>query len=526
MAKYWEVEKSDERGIGIGTIVDEYNVGPYKIFIFSSDGGEFKYVAEDVFTKAYGRKFIEQLSREVLDFPFSTVVHKLDEILSSLEDVAVRVVSKYFKLPNEEVARIAESVAFKCVKLDTIAPFLLDDRVEEVYFDGKNRCAYLDHRDWGRCVTDVVLSDKEVERILSRLRLESGFQLDEANPSLKTEIITRKFHVRTLAVVRPLAAEEFMIVFRRMRNEPYTIPELIFNGTITASAAAYLLFLILRRFNICVIGEPKTGKTTLINALDLLVPSGWRRVYIEDSIESLTLHDYGIHQVKVKVKPPEEGGGAEKAKEITQLLHRSPDWVYLGEIRSPEDSQAMFHALASGLVGLQTCHGKSIEDVVLRWVVHHNIPPSSLKSLDVLIETRRYLTVYGGNKRKIARIAETRDEPELFFDLETIFSKKAIVETFRLDPKRNELQPTENLMETPSVKKACKTYGLDEEEVLEEIKVYEAVFKKMAENRIFNIKDNITVINYLHRIVEREAWRTEKWEEIKKEILKYIERKI
>lgn len=506
------------------TIVDEYEVGPYRIFIISlKERSEFKYVAKDIFLESFGRRIIDHMVYEVSEAPFNVRIHKLDEVLFFVKETAARVISRYFELPDEDVRRMAESVAFKCVGLAHVAPFLLDNKVEEVYFDGKNQNAYLDHRDWGRCVTDVALSDEDVERIFSRIRLESGFQLDDANPSLKTEIITRSFHVRVLATAPPLASEGFMIVLRRMKDEPYTMPELISNGTISAKAAAYLLFLILRRFNICVVGEPKTGKTTLINALDLLVPLSWRRVYIEDAVESLALHNYGAHQAKIKVRPPEEGGEGEKAREVTQLLHRSPDWVYLGEVRSAEDSQAMFHALTSGLVGLQTCHGRSVEDVILRWVVHHGIPPVSLKSLDAIVEVKRYLTLYGGIKRRVVRITEACDEPDLFFDLETIFSKGAFINIFVLDPEKETLQPVKHLMETPNVKKACKIYGLDASEALNEIETYEAVLKRMAEKRIFSVKDNIAVINRLYKILGAEGRRSERWIEIREDIMKYIE---
>jgi len=505
-------------------VMNEYEVGPYKVLIiYLEELGEFKYVAKDVFLESFGRRVIDQIIREVSEIPVNIGIHKLDGVFFSVKETATRVISRYFNLSHEDAEKMAESITFNCIGLAPIAPFLLDDKVEEVYFDGRNKTAYLDHRDWGRCITDVVLSDEEVERIISRIRLESGFQLDDANPSLKTEIITRKFHVRLLTTMPPLAAEGFMIIFRRMRNEPYTIPELIFNGTIPAKAAAYLLFLILKRFNICVVGEPKTGKTTLINALDLLVPLSWRRIYIEDTVESLMLHDYGAHQAKVKVKPPEERGEGEKAKEITQLLHRSPDWVYLGEIRSVDDSQAMFHALTSGLIGLQTCHGRSVEDVILRWVIHHKVPPASLKSLDVIVEVKRYLTLYGGVKRKVVRITEARNKPDLFLDLETIFSKNAFNSTFIWNPKLETLQLTTPLTETPSVKKACEFYGLDEDEVLSEIETYEEVLRRMAEKRIFSVKENIILMNRLYKLLESKRRERDKWAVIKEEMVRCIE---
>ena len=82
------------------------------------------------------------------------------------------------------------------------------------------------------------------------------------------------------------------------------------------------------------LGPNGSGKTTLANALNSLAPKHWRKIFLEDSIESLPDVPEGYHQVRLQV-PPFGGGNStlSKSQEIIKLLHRSPDYLFLGEIQ-------------------------------------------------------------------------------------------------------------------------------------------------------------------------------------------------
>ncbi len=88
-----------------------------------------------------------------------------------------------------------------------------------------------------------------------------------------------------------------------------------------------------------------------------------------------------------------------------KLLHRSPDWIYLGEIQSREHTQAMFEALNAGLKGIQTAHADTIEKILRRWENLHNIDFSDFLSLDVIIIIQREIT-RNSFIRKISEVYE------------------------------------------------------------------------------------------------------------------------
>jgi len=142
---------------------------------------------------------------------------------------------------------------------------------------------------------------------------------------------------------------------------------------------------------VTIIGGTGTGKTTLLNALDELADSRLRRVYIEDAVETGDLLARGFHQMKIKVDPFERSDRdlRTKGSEIVKALHRSPDMVILSELQSEEHSKAFFHALSSGVRGIQTFHASSSEQAIRRWVHVHGIPKESLLDLGVLVQMLR-----------------------------------------------------------------------------------------------------------------------------------------
>ena len=95
--------------------------------------------------------------------------------------------------------------------------------------------------------------------------------------------------------------------------------------------------------------------------------------------------------MKIRVDPFERRNEAPRTKgvEIIKILHRSPDLVVLSEIQSEEHSHAFFHALSSGIKGLQTFHAGSPEQAIRRWVEVHGIPEQSLLDLGLIVQMKR-----------------------------------------------------------------------------------------------------------------------------------------
>jgi len=487
-------------------LIERYVVDPFEVRILSSSLNPCEPIYE---ARPLIEKNLSNIYREIADVirsPSEELYETKDEcclrdLIDLRREAALSVLEKKFPEVIEHANCLTKLSAFESLRMLKVMPFLLDDDVEEFFLDNPCGAIYLDHRRFGRCVTGVRLSAQEICAIKTRLRSESGMRLDSTNPSLKTEIITRDFQTRFSVDTDPLAYDKFYLDVRKLRKRYYTIPELIMNETLTLDLAAYLYYCLLRRRNITVVGEPSAGKTTLINALDLLTPPEWRKISIEDVIESIPQQCFGRHQVRLNVEPFESFKAVKRSKstEIVKLLHRSPDWIYLGEIQTAEHSKAMFHALSAGLKGFQTCHASSVEQAIMRWIIHHNISPICMFDLDIMIHIKK-LYLNGRLARKVIKVCEVIpikciENSRL---IRTSISTIELKDIFVWNPKTSLLEVKSNLFETPVMQKIRELDYIHEDEFWSEINAYKSIFNELAVKHVFSPKEVVEIFDYIH----------------------------
>ncbi|MDA4121018.1 MAG: ATPase, T2SS/T4P/T4SS family [Thaumarchaeota archaeon] len=312
--------------------------------------------------------------------------------------------------PTARVKELAELGAYEAIGLPRVLAFAKDQRVTEFFVDSDSSPVYLDHIIAGRCESGILLTSRERNAIGTHLDTFRGYTLDYLTPSLKNDIEVSGARLRISLDLQPICVNRFALDVRRLNVSTLSLRELMGLGVISGEAAAFLVGWLESGGNCTIIGETGTGKTTLLNALDEQVEPRFRRLYIEDVVETRDLLSKGYHQMKVKVDPYERGGDPSRTKEseIVKALHRSPDIVILSEIQTEEHSRAFFHSLSAGAKGIQTFHASSIEQAIGRWVNMHRITEQSLLDLGVLVQMVRPDRLNPG--RYVQRICEVVSE--------------------------------------------------------------------------------------------------------------------
>ncbi len=347
----------------------------YRVFLCLSDE-EMSLVRKSVsiVSDTLDPELVKPLTFERL---VEVIMQEVSPLLSQIQDM-------------KRLREVSELVAYECIGLSRFYALATDNMVTEFFCDSKFTPIYLDHMSFGRCETEIFLTERERDAIETHLDTFGGYSLDFRTPSLKHDIEVSGKRLRVSLDLEPLAVYGFSLDVRRLDPSGLRIGQLISMRTLTAEAASFLIAWAELGGNICIVGETGSGKTTLMNAIDRELNPKLRRVYIEDAVETPDLLKEGYHQLKLRVEPYDKARNIRtKEFESVKMLHRSPDMMILSEIQSEEHSKALFSSLESGIRGLQTFHGSSPEQALRRWRLLHGISEIALQDLGLLVQMSR-----------------------------------------------------------------------------------------------------------------------------------------
>ncbi|MDX1468932.1 MAG: ATPase, T2SS/T4P/T4SS family [Acidimicrobiia bacterium] len=241
-----------------------------------------------------------------------------------------------------------------------------------------------------------------VERQIAPL----GLRIDRSSPTVEARLPDGS---RLHAAIPPASVDVPVVAIRRFTQRVKCLEDLIATGFATDEQTEEMTQAVAARETIVVSGGTGTGKTTLLNLLGALIPSGERVVTIEDAAE-LSLPG---HVVRLEARP----ANAERAGEITirslllSALRLRPDRIVVGEVRGPE-ALDLITALNSGHRGSMT-------------TVHANSPNEAMWRLETLALT-------AGSTSEVAIRRQLDAAVDLIIQLERTDDGRRIVEIGRL----------------------------------------------------------------------------------------------
>ncbi|WP_054844313.1 ATPase, T2SS/T4P/T4SS family [Vulcanisaeta souniana] len=276
------------------------------------------------------------------------VVPSGDYSLSSLLGSRERFLSRFIINDSLRASLLLASIGLG----GDLAPIILNANVEDIFITQDSM--YINHSKYGIC--RVLNADPQViARQFLRIANISGIRISTDNPSGKFSIIINGKRLRVTVDRWPLV--EGVSVHVRLHKKPFTISDLVVAGSVNAVEAGRLVMAVRSGYNILIMGPPSSGKTTLLNALDMALPLNLRRIYIDETDESLELP---TPSVKVKSL-------IGKTEEVLKSLHRGGYGILIiGELREREHFEALIHGFNAGLQVMATTHAESIESLVTR----------------------------------------------------------------------------------------------------------------------------------------------------------------
>jgi len=321
-------------------------------------------------------------------------------------------------LEPDQQEEFLDAVERNTLGLGVLDVLLRDPRVEDIYVDApcQQTRVYLTLNQagpghvFGRCETNLIVSENEMTGLVSRLKYRSGRPFSRSNPILETELGENQ--VRATALRPPLSPDGLALALRRRSDKPWTLLRLASCGAMDEVVAGLLSFLVDGRASILVCGARGSGKSSLLSSLLFEFPVDQRILVIEDTREVpvRSLQALGFKAQSILVEPAKDQDRTEAAEEALRVsLRLGESAIVVGEVRGRE-AMTLYESMRTGKAGssvLGTIHGDGAQEVHDRVVNELGIPEASFASTDVIITMG--LIRPGGGLGQVRRVTEVAE---------------------------------------------------------------------------------------------------------------------
>jgi len=242
-----------------------------------------------------------------------------------------------------------------------IEPLLRDDDITEIMVNGYDK-VYVERFGLIEETPVKFENDAHLMRVIDRIVSRIGRRVDEASPMVDARLPNG---YRVNATIPPLALDGPALTIRKFATRPFTVQNLVSNGTLTAGLATFLQNCVEARINFVVSGGTGSGKTTFLNVLSSFIPENERVITIEDTAE---LQLGQPHVLRLEKRPPNvEGQGEVTIRQLViNALRMRPDRIVVGECRGGE-ALDMLQAMNTGHDGsMTTIHSNGTRDALRR----------------------------------------------------------------------------------------------------------------------------------------------------------------
>lgn len=316
-----------------------------------------------------------------------------------------------------------DAFAYIMAFLNPVAEFLNDDKVTEIMINGPNQI-YIESKGKLQLTDAHFRNEDALKAAVKNIGRAVGRVIDRKNPRMDARLQDGS---RIHAIISPVSLKGTCMAIRKFSKKGLTMEDLIGFGAVSPDAVKFIDFCVKLKKNIVVSGGTGSGKTSLLNAISLMIPHSERIIVLEDSAE-LQLQQEHVLQLEAQM-PDKKGLGKVEIRDLlNSTLRLRPDRIIVGEIRGGEAID-MLQAMNTGHGGsMTTIHSNSPRDTLSRLETTSlmsgiELPLRAIRdqiaaAIDVIIHTSRF---HDGS-RKLTHITEVLPlTPEGRYEVQNIF---------------------------------------------------------------------------------------------------------
>ncbi|WP_148678402.1 ATPase, T2SS/T4P/T4SS family [Vulcanisaeta distributa] len=242
----------------------------------------------------------------------------------------------------------------------------------------------------GDCQSSIVPSTREVELLVSVIGDRVGVYPTYYNPSIEAYDRAHRPMLR-VSVDSFDVTDRTRVSIRVFPTRAWKLTDMVRLGSIDARLAAYLWLALEVGVPVLVIGPAGSGKTSMSAALMSALPPSTVIAKVEDIDEVLLpqelVSDYAGGVIPLLSREG-HGAGVRPIPLFQRLVHAlrvGADYIFVNEVRGPEDTRAWLHAIMSGQVGgATTMHAGGVEEAIVR-LREYGVPIDLVRLLVVLM---------------------------------------------------------------------------------------------------------------------------------------------
>lgn len=331
----------------------------------------------------YEKELLARIYEDFQDILILGSTHSKSEKDAFLVDRALFLLERYkADISKATLLKIMYYLKRNLLGYEKIDPLLYDPYIEDISCDGVGVPLYVYHNRYLNVECNITFEEEELDALVIKM-----CQLNNKHVSVSQPIVdaTIQDGSRLQAVLgREITPRGSSFTIRKFRKDPMTPIDLLGYKTCDLDMLVYFWMVIENGHNMLFAGGTASGKTSILNATSLFMPSTTKIVSIEDTRELLLYHNNWVSGVA------REGFAADSSGEITMYdllraaLRQRPDYIIVGEVRGSE-ALTLFQAMSTGHATSSTMHAGDVQTVVNR-LTHEpiNVPHVMLQSLNVL----------------------------------------------------------------------------------------------------------------------------------------------